>query len=196
MRLMNKVLRPFIGKFVVVYFDDILVYRKCELDHVKHLRQVFEILRSRRLFAKFEKCTFIVDSIVFLGYVISSVGISMDPSKVEAIQSWPSPNTLTQVRSFHGLSSFYRRFVENFSTNLAPVTECMKKGTFEWTPSAQRAFETLKKKLCEVPILDLPNFDQTFEVECDASGFGVGAVLVQREGGRLPILVRSMVEQE
>ncbi|XP_021732825.1 uncharacterized protein LOC110699621 [Chenopodium quinoa] len=135
-----------------------------------------------RLFAKLEKCNFMVDSIVFLGYVISNVGISIDPSKVEAIQSWPTPTTLTQVRSFHGLASFYQRFVKNFSIILAPVTKCMKKGTFVWILLVRRAFETLKKKLCEALIIALLNFDQPFEVECDASGVGVGVVRVQ--GGR------------
>ena len=184
MRLMNEVLKPFLGKFVVVYFDDILVYSKSELEHVDHLRLVFEVLREKKLYAKLEKCEFFSSSIVFLGYVVSSKGIMVDQGKVEAIKAWPEPKSIGEVRSFHGLASFYRRFVPNFSTLMSPITECLKKGNFEWSKSAHDAFEVVKKKLCEAPILALPNFDQVFELECDASGVGIGAVLTQ---GKRPI---------
>ncbi|GJY33328.1 gag-pol polyprotein [Tanacetum coccineum] len=150
MRLMNEVLRPLIGKFVVVYFDDILVYSKSEEEHLGHLRSVFDLLRKHKLYGKLEKCDFMVPSVVFLGYVVSKEGISMDPSKVEAIKSWPTPSSITE-------------------------------GTFEWHKSAQEAFEYLKDKLSSAPILALPNFDMLFELECDASGVGIGAVLVQEK---------------
>ncbi|XP_057543823.1 uncharacterized protein LOC130823208 [Amaranthus tricolor] len=179
MRLMNEVLRPFLGKFVVVYLDDILIYSKREDEHLLHLLEVFTVLRKQKLYGKLEKCNFMLYEVTFLGYIISGEGVKVDPSKIEAIQSWPSPKTLTEVRSFHGLASFYRRFIRNFSTLMAPITECTKKGSFEWTPQAQKAFEEVKEKMCNTPILALPDFSKPFEVECDASGRGIGAVLIQ-----------------
>ncbi|XP_019056473.1 PREDICTED: uncharacterized protein LOC109115993 [Tarenaya hassleriana] len=127
MRLMNHVLRTFIGKFVVVYFDDILIYSRSEEDHVSHLEQVMTTLRTESLYANLKKCSFCTDEIVFLGFVVSSKGLRVDEEKIKAIKDWPTPTTIGQVRSFHGLASFYRRFVRDFSSLAAPLTAVIKK---------------------------------------------------------------------
>ena len=180
MRLMNHVLRAFIGRFVVVYFDDILIYSKNLEEHVMHLKSVLEILRKERLFANLKKCTFCTDKLVFLGFVVSKRGIEVDEEKVKAIQEWSTPTTVSQVRSFHGLASFYRRFVRDFSSLAAPLTEVIKKNVpFKWGKEQEKAFSLIKEKLTNAPLLVLPNFAKTFEIECDASGIGIGAVLMQ-----------------
>ncbi|XP_074297441.1 putative mitochondrial protein AtMg00860 [Silene latifolia] len=117
----------------------------------------------------------------FLGYIISGRGISVDQDKIEAVKSWPIPKNITEVRGFHGLASFYRRFIKNFSAVASPITECMKKGEFKWTENAQQAFKMIKKLLCEAPILRLPNFNCLFKVECDANGIGVRAMLIKEK---------------
>ena len=167
MRLMNHVLRAFIGKFVVVYFDDILIYSKSFDEHLDHIRQVLAVLREEKLYGNIAKCTFCTDRVVFLGFVVSADGIQVDEEKVKAIQDWPTPVNVSQVRSFHGLASFYRRFVKNFSTLAAPLNNLTKKDVpFTWGHD-------------EAPLLQLPDFGKTFEIECDASGIGIGGVLLQ-----------------
>jgi transposase InsO family protein len=180
MRLMNEVLRPFIGLFVVVYFDDILIYSKTMEEHLEHLSAVFDALRAARLFANMEKCIFCTQRVSFLGYVVTPQGIEVDSSKIDAIREWPTPTTVTQIRSFLGLAGFYRRFVRDFSSIAAPLHELTKKGVpFAWSDSQEVAFSTLKDKLTHAPLLQLPDFTKVFELECDASGIGLGAVLLQ-----------------
>ena len=180
MRLMNHVLRHFIGKFVVVYFDDILIYSRNESEHCDHIRQVLQVLRDAKLYGNLDKCTFCKDRVIFLGYVVSKHGVEVDESKIEAIKNWPTPLNVSQVRSFHGLAGFYRRFVKDFSTIAAPLNELTKKGVeFVWGPAQDHAFDELKRRLTAAPLLVLPNFTKQFEIECDASGIGIGGVLMQ-----------------
>ncbi|KAG7536795.1 Ribonuclease H-like superfamily [Arabidopsis suecica] len=179
MRVMNQALRPFIGRFVVVYFDDILIFSSSLAEQLNHLREVLLVLRMEKLFATSKKCVFGVEQVLFLGYIVSTQGLAVDPAKISAIQSWPTPRTITDVCSFHGLASFYRRFVHHFSSIMAPVTDCMKSTSFCWTPGAESAFQTIQTKLTTAPVLILPNFSVAFELHCDASKTGIGAVLSQ-----------------
>jgi hypothetical protein len=180
MRLMNHVLRPFIGKFVVIYFDDILIYSKSFDEHLDHIHAVLAVLRAEKLYGNISRCTFCTYHVVFLVFVVTTDDIKVDEEKVKAIKDWPTPTNVSQVQSFHGLAGFYRRFVQDFSTIAAPLDNLTKKDVpFKWGDEQDQAFEELKRKLCEAPLLQLPNFGKTFEIECDASGIGIGGVLLQ-----------------
>ena len=128
----------------------------------------------------FKKFNFCMEKVVFLGYVVSTTGIEVDEEKVEAIKEWPTSKSITEVRSFHGSASFYRRFAKDFSTLVAPLTEVIKKNVgFHWRADQENAFATIKERLCSAPVLALPDFNKAFKIECDASGIGIGAVLIQ-----------------
>jgi len=192
MRLMHHVLRPFIHKFVVVYFDDILIYNLSLEDHELHVRQVLETLRKESLYANHAKSMFALDHIDFLGFVVSFKGEHVDKEKVAAIQHWPTPTNVNEVQSFHGLASFYRRFVQNFITIAARLNAIVKKDVvFKWGQEQKEAFESLKEKLTKAPILAIPNFTKTFEIECNASNIGIGVVLLQ-EGHPIAYFIEKL----
>jgi len=181
MDLMNRVFRPYLDKFVVVFIDDILVYYKSHEEHKQHLRLVLETLRREQLFGKLRKCEFWLDSFSFLGHVVNKDGISVDPKKVEAIVSWSRPNSVSEIRSLLGLAGYYRRFVEGFSLLAAPLTRLTRKGVqFEWTEECERSFQELKKRLTSAPILTVPTNGEGFIIYSDASKKGLGCVLMQR----------------
>ena len=177
MMLMNHVLRDCIGKYVVVYFDDILIYSQSLESHLSHLREVLLVLRNNNLFANRDKCMFCVDSVVFLVFIVNKNGVYVDPEKIKAIQEWPIQQNVREVRSFHGLECFYRRFVPNFSSLASPLNELVKKDApFCWIEKQDQAFKRLKAQLTNAPILALPNFAKHFELEYDGSGVGIKVV--------------------
>nr|GEZ81032.1 putative reverse transcriptase domain-containing protein [Tanacetum cinerariifolium] len=152
MDLMNRVCKPYLDKFVIVFINDILIYSKDEKDHEEHLKAILDLLKKEELYAKFSKCEFGIPKVQFLGHVIDIQGIHVDFAEIKSVKDWASPKSPTEIRQFLGLAEYYRRFIEGFS-----------------------------KKLCSVPILALPEGSENFIVYCDASNKGLGAVLMQKE---------------
>ncbi|GJW84569.1 putative reverse transcriptase domain-containing protein [Tanacetum coccineum] len=182
MDLMNRVCKPYLDRFMIVFIDDILIYSKSRKEHEGHLKLILNLLKKEELYAKFSKCEFWLSKVQFLGHVIDSEGIHVDPAKIEAIKDWASPKTPTEIRQFLGLAGYYRRFIEGFSKIARPMTKLTQKSVkFEWGEKAEAAFQLLKQKLCSAPILALPEGSENFVVYCDASHKGLGAVLMQRE---------------
>nr|XP_043615572.1 uncharacterized mitochondrial protein AtMg00860-like [Erigeron canadensis] len=176
---MNRVCRSFLDKFVIVFIDDILVYSRKKTDHEQHLRSILQLLREEELYAKFSKCEFWLRQVQFLGHVVNDQGIHIDPAKIEAIKKWEAPKAPTEIRSFLGLAGYYRRFIENFSKIALPLTQLTQKTKdFIWGEQQERAFQTLKDKLCEAPVLALLEGTEDFVVYCDASHQGLGCVLM------------------
>ncbi|XP_075486462.1 uncharacterized protein LOC142526075 [Primulina tabacum] len=180
MDLMNKVFKPFLDKFVVVFIDDIFLYSPSEVDRKEHLHLTLQMLREKELYAKFKKCEFWLKSVTFLGHIISKEGVSVDHKKVEAITGWPRPKTVTEIRSFLGLAGYYRKFVEGFSSIATSLTKLTQKNSkFNWSEECEKSFQTLKEKLASTPVLVLPTEDKSFTIYSDASKEGLGCVLMQ-----------------
>ncbi|GKA50513.1 putative reverse transcriptase domain-containing protein [Tanacetum coccineum] len=182
MDLMNRVCKPYLDEFVIVFIDDILIYSRNKEEHADHLRIILELLRKKKLYAKFSKCDFWISIVQFLEYVIDSQGIHIDPAKIEAVKNWASPTTPTEVRHFLRLASYYRRFIKDFSKIAKFLTELAQKNNkYIWGEDQESAFQLLKQKLCEALILPLPEGNDDFVVYCDASHQGLGEMLMQRE---------------
>ena len=180
MDLMNRVFRPYVDQFVVVFIDDILVYSKDAQEHEQHLRIVLETLRENRLYAKLSKCDFWLKEASFLGHIVSAEGIRVDPTKIEAVVNWKPPRNVTEVRSFLGLASYYRRFMRGFSFIASPLTKLLRKGIkFEWIEKCQNSFEQLKGMLVEAPVLTQPTSGKEYTLYSDASDIGVVCILMQ-----------------
>ena len=179
MHLMHRVFHPYLDRFVVVFVEDILIYYETEEDHEDYLRVVLQTLRDHQLYAKFSKCEFWLTEVRFLGHVVSALGVSVDPEKVEAVMSWERPKSVFEIHSFLGLAGYYRRFIEDFSRLAAPMTKLTRKELkFEWNDSCERAFQELKRRLTTTPILVVLERGQEYLVYCDASKDGLGCVLM------------------
>ncbi|GJW25921.1 putative reverse transcriptase domain-containing protein [Tanacetum coccineum] len=182
MDLMNRVCKPYLDKFVIVFIDDILIYSRNKEEHANQVRIILELLKKEKLYAKFSKCYFWIRIMRFLGHLIDSQGLHVDPAKIEAAKNWTSPTTPIEIRQFLGLVSYYRRFIKDFSKIAKSLTELTQKNNkYIWGEDQELAFQLLKQKLCEAPILALPEGNDDFVVYCDASHQGLGAVLMQRE---------------
>lgn len=178
--MMNNVFRPYLDKFVVVYLDDIVVYSSSLEEHKEHLRKVFLALRRHELYAKKEKCSFAKEEVEFLGHRIGAGRIKMDEGKVAAIRDWKEPGNVSQLRSFLGLANYYRKFVKGYSDIATPLTNLTKKDhKWDWSCECQKAFEELKGRMMDQPVLALPNYELPYEVHTDASDFAIGGVIMQ-----------------
>ncbi|GJZ02951.1 putative reverse transcriptase domain-containing protein [Tanacetum coccineum] len=173
MDLMNRVCKPYLDKFVIVFIKE---------EHEEHLKLILELLKKEEFYAKFSKCEFWIPKVQFLGHVIESKGIHVDPAKIESIKDWASPKSPTEIRQFLGLTDYYRRFIEGFSKIAKSMTNLTQKNVkFNWGEKEEAAFQLIKQKLCNAPILALPKGSENFIVYCDASHNGLGAVLMQNE---------------
>jgi len=162
--LMNDIFRDHLRKFILVFFDDILVYSKNMTEHLHHLKLVFELLCAHQLVAKESKYVFSTRQMEYLGHVITKEGVATDPHKVKAILQWPIPTTIKQLRSLLGLTGYYRKFVQGYGAIYRPLTQLLQKDSFIWTYMATMAFKQLKHMMSQPLVLALPNFDKTFVV--------------------------------
>ena len=182
MDLMHRVFRPYLDKFVIVFIDDILIYSKSKEEHTEHLRITLQTLQEKKLYAKFSKCEFWLKEVAFLGHIVSVEGLKVDPKKIEAVMQWEQPKTPTEVRSFLGLAGYYRKFMEGFSKIAAPLTRLTQKDVrFQWNSNCEQSFQRLKQTLTTAPVLAIPEIGEDFMVYSDASGHGLGCVLMQKD---------------
>ncbi|GBG91862.1 hypothetical protein CBR_g53753 [Chara braunii] len=183
---MNRIFHDYVDKFVIVYLDDILIFGRTVEEHVAHLDEVLSLLRQHKFKINEEKCEFGRTRILYLGHEISTEGLKPDDAKVANIRDLPRPQSVTEMRSFLGMTDYYRTFVKNYSIVAAPLTDLIRLDTpWEWTDECEAAFRHLKHALTHYEVLKLPDSDKPFIVTTDASQYGIGAVLAQQEGPKL-----------
>jgi hypothetical protein len=178
--IMNSIFRPYLQKFILVLFDDILVYSPTWNVHLLHVKQTLDTLRQHQFFAKASKCVFGQQELEYLGHIVTHRGVKVDNSKIAAMVAWPPPTTISELRGFLGLTGYYRKFVQNYGIIARPLTNLLKKGKFGWNEEANTTFLALKQAMTTMPILAMPNFDDSFTIETDASGDDIGAILSQQ----------------
>jgi hypothetical protein len=176
---MNRIFKGELRKYLLVFFNDILIYNRTWDEHLAHLEEVLDIMQAQSLYAKESKCEFGMRELLYLGYISSEQGVQVHQEKIRVILDWTTPKNLTELRGFFGLCSYYKRFVRGFPQLGTPLTYLTKKGAFQWIEEPKQTFEKMKEVLSTCPVLALPDFSQPFFLECDASGVGIGAVLMQ-----------------
>lgn len=188
-QMVNDILRPYLGKFVLVYMDDILIYSRTLAEHEEHLRIILQLLRQEKLYAKESKCEFFKTKLKYLGHIVSNRGIEIDYNKVRKVREWPRPQTVRDVKSFIGFTGFFHRFILDYALIAIPLSNVLKgvkkkcsrrkSPPVVWTEEMNESFETLKHCVSTAPILHIVDPNKPFVVETDASDFVVGAVLYQ-----------------
>ena len=193
MHLMHQTFRQYLDDFVIVFLDDILIYSKTLKEHEAHVRKVLDILRKEKLYANAKKCELFRASVEFLGHIVGRDGMRMMEGKIQAVQDWPTPTSVSHIRSFIGTAGYYRKFIRDFSAIASPLTELTKdRVQFIWGESQVNAFQQLKAAIVAGPVLILPDPALPYVVHTDASGYAVGAVLQQDQGdGLKPIAYLS-----
>jgi hypothetical protein len=159
--IMNHVFHPFLHHFVLVFFDDILIYSKTWRTHLVHVDRFLHLLSQHQIFLKQSKCAFGTSKVKYLGHLVGKVGVRVDPKKIEAMQDWPHPKTLKSLCGFLGLTCYYHKFVKNYGKIAAPLTALLKKNSFTWSPTVDQDFQTLKMAMCTTPVLAFPDFTKT-----------------------------------
>jgi hypothetical protein len=177
---MNHVFNKQLRKHLLVFFDDLLIYNKTWEEHLRHVDQILSIMEEQSLYAKESKCEFGMIEVLYLGHIIGAKGVQVHQEKIKAIMEWPTPKTLTELRGLLGMCTYYRKFVKGFSQLCAPLTDLTKKGAFKWDEEAQITMDKMKTVMSTCPVLALPDFSLPFTLECDVSGEGIGAVLMQK----------------
>jgi hypothetical protein len=191
--LMNHVFHPFLCHFVLVFFDDIIIYRKTWTNHLAHVDRILHILSQHQLFLKQSKCGFGTSEVEYLGHLVGKDDVGVDSKKLEAMQDWTHPKNLKSLHGFLGLTGYYRKFVKNYGKIATPINALLKKNSFTWTLATVEAFQTLKMAMCTTLVMALPDFTKTFVLECDASGKGICVVLMQ-EGRSLAFTSKQLFE--
>lgn len=189
--LINHVFKDYMRQFVLVFFDDILVYSSTIQEHKEHLTRVLEVLRKEQLYAKRSKCSFGQNKVEYLGYIITGKGVTTDPSKIETMVNWPIPKSIKALRRFLGLTGYYRRFVQSYGVISKPLTSLLKKNSFQWGKEAEITSNNLKQAMTTAPVLALVGFTKTFVIETNACSKGMGAVLKQ-EGRPLAFFSKAL----
>lgn len=181
-RMMNLAFKGLVGKNCFIYLDDIIIFGRTLEEHNKNLSIIFQRLRDTNLKVQPDKCEYLKPELEFLGHLITPEGIKTNPKKIEAVKSFKTPRNPKEVKSFLGLSGYYRKFIKDYAKTAKPLTELTRKDVdFAWTTDCENSFQTLKQKLCEGPILTYPDFSQPFTLTTDASNEGLGAILSQNK---------------
>jgi hypothetical protein len=176
---MNDIFQAYLCQFILVFFDDILVYSPSWEAHLLHLCQTLEISAHHHFLVKTSNCVFGQSEVDYLGHIITRDGVKVDSSKIEVMCTWPVPKTITELRGFLGLTGYYHKFVKDYGLIARTLTHLLKKGQFQWSPEVDATFKELKTAISSTLVLGLPNFSDVFVIESDASDKGIGAVLSQ-----------------